>query len=1269
MTAIEKMPSAGVQQRMDRKFAKIVTLAGWGVAAVALAGLLGAFPGLRLLGSIRAEYVPMAPTTVASFLVLAATLLSRAAKPLTGFRLTAAAATVLLVVVYCLLEFAELFVGRDLNFDDALWPVTDRIGDIPVGVMSPATAFTFCLAGLGCLLLMRAGRSSAVSRRLGNWASGLGAATAVVGTTVLLAYLYGTPLMYGGGAVPMAATTALAFLLLGVALAASTGPECLPGSLLTGDSTSALLSRSFLPLMLSAVVAESLISRLLSTYAPVNQALLTAFLVTVLGVVTASVVNRVANSTGGNIDEVSGDLRRALKELQESEEHYRSILRTAMDGVWLADAAGRLLKVNQAYCRMSGYSESELLSMSVSDLEASESAAETAAHIQRIVALGEDRFESRHRRKDGSIYYVEVSAQHRPSKEGQILAFFHDISARKFKEIAQRAEGELLQLAGVDSNLSERLSSLTASLQSLSGCEAVGVRLRLGDEYPYYQTRGFPAVFLQSADRLCAGGPDGESRPDRDGRPLPDCLCGQILCGSFDPDKPFFTPLGTFWSNNMSSLVAAGAEADWPERRSHRCSCDGYESLALVPLRAGEQIIGLLQCNDRRPDRFSPDLIRLLEEIADKLALTLVRWQAEEALRQSEEIYRSLFENTLNGIAYCRMLFVDDVPKDFVCLAVNRSFQTLTGLQDAAGRRIGELIPGIGESDPRFFEILGRVARNGQPERFEILVEALQMWFSISAYSTKAEHFVMAFNVVTERKKAEQELRESRKQYYDLVEGSPDLFTRVDREGRILFVNHAALEIFGLAPQECIGRQAFDFIHQEDRDATLDSFQRWLTGDEEIFTHENRQVAIDGREHYMAWSIRPERGAGGELLGFASTAKDITARKIAEMERLKLESQLQQAQKLESVGSLAGGVAHDFNNMLSVILGHASMVLMQLEPNHPLHSHLEEISKAAERSADLTRQLLAFARKQTIAPKVLNLNQTLASMLKMLERLIGEEISLNWQPGANLWPVSMDPSQIDQILANLCVNSRDAITGVGAITIETDNRSIDEGYCGQRADLLPGQYVRLAVSDNGCGMDSETLAHIYEPFFTTKEMGKGTGLGLSTVFGIVKQNHGHIDVYSEPGMGTTFSIYLPRHTGGGNVPPEGAAQASSVGSETILLVEDESAILKMVAMILGRQGYEVVQANSPAEALRVGRERAGEIHLLVTDVVMPEMNGKELADILRALHPRLKCLFMSGYTADAIARHGVLDDGVNFIQKPFSLPGLASKVREVLDEG
>jgi signal transduction histidine kinase len=405
----------------------------------------------------------------------------------------------------------------------------------------------------------------------------------------------------------------------------------------------------------------------------------------------------------------------------------------------------------------------------------------------------------------------------------------------------------------------------------------------------------------------------------------------------------------------------------------------------------------------------------------------------------------------------------------------------------------------------------------------------------------------------------------------------------------------------------------------------------------------------------------PIRNPAGEVTAAIEMVEDIT-------EKLSLESQLRQAQKMESVGRLAGGVAHDFNNMLGVIIGHTELALDQMDPAQPLYTCLQEIRKAADRSADLTRQLLAFARKQTVAPRVLELNETVEGMFKMLRRLIGEDIDLVWLPDSDLWPVKMDPSQIDQILANLCLNARDAIAGVGKVIIETHTVTFDEAYCTAHSGAVPGDFVMLAVSDDGHGMDKETLDKIFEPFFTTKELGKGTGLGLAMVYGIVKQNSGYINVYSEPEYGSTFKIYLPRWY---TAKPESRQKISPAvpdpqGHETILLVEDETAILETTKLILEKLGYRVLPASTPDKALSLVGEHNGEIHLLITDVVMPGMNGRDLAKKLVSSYPEIRILFMSGYTSEVIAHHGVLDDGIHFIQKPFLKHALAVKVREAL---
>ncbi|MGC4119814.1 MAG: PAS domain S-box protein [Myxococcales bacterium] len=524
---------------------------------------------------------------------------------------------------------------------------------------------------------------------------------------------------------------------------------------------------------------------------------------------------------------------------------------------------------------------------------------------------------------------------------------------------------------------------------------------------------------------------------------------------------------------------------------------------------------------------------------------------------------------------------------------------------------------------------------------------------------------------VTERRRAEAALQESQRTLATLMSNLPGLAYRCenDADWTMRFASEGCLALTGLEPDELVGNRNVAYgnlIVPEDRERVWEEVQRALSA--RARWRIEYRLRTKGGEEKWVW----EQGCGildaeGRLTALEGFVTDITERRRAEEDRGRLREQLHQAQKVESVGRLAGGVAHDFNNMLGVILGRAELALERLGPESPVAEDLKEILQAAQRSADLTRQLLAFARKQTIAPKVLDLNDTVGGMLKMLRRLIGEHLELAWTPEPGDWRVLMDPAQLDQVLANLCINARDAIGNAGKVTIETGVATFDAAYCSAHPGHAPGDYVLLVVSDDGCGMDKQTLDRLFEPFFTTKGLGRGVGLGLATVFGIVKQNHGFINAYSEPGKGSTFRIYLPRHLG--EVQPSAPRPDEPVrGEGTILLVEDEPALLKLTTRMLQSLGYTVLQASAPSEAMRVAGEQARTIDLLMTDVVLPEMNGKDLATLLTARHPRLRCLFTSGYTADVIAHQGVLDEGVHFIEKPCTLHALADKVREALTD-
>jgi PAS domain S-box-containing protein len=497
------------------------------------------------------------------------------------------------------------------------------------------------------------------------------------------------------------------------------------------------------------------------------------------------------------------------------------------------------------------------------------------------------------------------------------------------------------------------------------------------------------------------------------------------------------------------------------------------------------------------------------------------------------------------------------------------------------------------------------------------------------------------------------------------IDHSSDAVFWIDEQARIFYVNQAACKILGYSQEELLNLTMADISPKYSQDFWVSYWFELKAKGDMIFDTTYRSK--EGRVYPVEIRANHIETEGREFC--CIFARDITERQLAEEEKEKLQMQLVQAQKMESIGRLAGGVAHDFNNMLSAILGHAEMAIMRCRPEEEIYTDLEAIHQSGQRSAELVRQLLAFARKQPVEPKVLDLNDTVAGMLKMLQRLIGEDIDLSWMPGKKLWPVIIDPSQIDQILANLCLNARDAIPGMGKITIKTENRIIDKNILNEHPEFVPGNYVLLSVRDDGSGMNEEILAHLFEPFFTTKAVGKGTGLGLATVYGIVKQNQGFIFVESEPGRGSLFRVYLPRYTGKILEPaPESIEETLGGRGETILLVEDEKAILNLFRVMLEKLGYKILTAGTPTEALRLATDHAAELQLLITDVVMPEMNGRELARLIEKINPGVKTLFTSGYTADVIANHGVLDVGVHFLQKPISFKKLASTVRQTLDQ-
>ncbi len=629
------------------------------------------------------------------------------------------------------------------------------------------------------------------------------------------------------------------------------------------------------------------------------------------------------------------------------------------------------------------------------------------------------------------------------------------------------------------------------------------------------------------------------------------------------------------------------------------------------------------------------------------------RKRADDELRASEARYRRLFEAARDGI----LILAADTGR---IVDVNPFLLELTGYsrEHFLDKHLWEIAPLQDRAASRasFAQLKGE-----QYVRYEGRLQTqdgrtIDVEFVSNVYRVN-DRRVIQCNIrdVSERKRAEAD----RLRLTTAIEQTAEAVVITDANGATVYVNPAFEAVSGYSRAEVLG-QTPRVVKSGVQDA---EFYRklWATiSSGKIWTGRLVNRKKDGALYTEDATISPVRDATGAITSYVAVKRDVTA-------SLALQAQFLQAQKMEAVGVLAAGVAHDFNNILSVVLCYAELIRADLRPEDPMRGDIDEIRTAAIRATDLTRQLLAFSRQQVLEPKVLDLNQSLGGMEKMLRRLLGADVELTILPAAALGNVKADPGQMEQVVMNLAVNARDAMPRGGKLTVETANVDLDADYALAHVGVRAGAYVRMTVTDTGAGMDAETQRRLFEPFFTTKERGKGTGLGLATVFGIVKQAGGHIWVYSEPGIGTTFKIYLPRVGGVAEVAtPSASPPETELASETILLVEDDDQVRALARNILRRRGYVVLEAPNGGEALLICEQHGSAIQLLVTDVVLPRMSGRQLADRLASVRPAMKVLFMSGYTDDAILQHGLLDSGVAFLQKPFTPAGLTRKVREVL---
>jgi two-component system cell cycle sensor histidine kinase/response regulator CckA len=651
-------------------------------------------------------------------------------------------------------------------------------------------------------------------------------------------------------------------------------------------------------------------------------------------------------------------------------------------------------------------------------------------------------------------------------------------------------------------------------------------------------------------------------------------------------------------------------------------------------------------------ERLGLKVRRAVEEAAERRA----RQEAEDGLRESNDRYRRLHESMRDAF-----VLVDMAGR---ILETNRAYQEMVGYDAEELSRLTyhELTPERWHA----FEariVTEQILPRGHCEVYEkeytrkdgTVFPVELRTFLLGDEEGEATGMWAIVRDISERKRAALALR---------VEGAAltaaaNAVVITNRDGLIEWVNPAFVALTGFSAEEALGKNPRDLVKSGKHDQAFYAglWNAILAG--RVWHGELVNRRKDGSLYTEEMTITPVPDESGRISHFVAIKSDVT-------ERRRLEEQLRGAQKMDAIGRLAGGIAHDVNNALAVILGTSERALRRLDPLDPLHHDLGEIVRTVERSASLTRQLLAFARRQVVVPRVLGPNDAIAGLANMLSRLIGEDIDLQIVAGEGLWNVRIDPSQMDQVLVNLATNARDAIHDVGTITVRTSNATVDEERCRSRIGLAPGEYVLLTVSDTGAGMDEATRERVFEPFFTTKPEGRGTGLGLATVYGIVKQNHGFIEVRSEPGRGATFEVYLPRFAGEAERPAEKRDERPLTGTETVLLVEDEPALLQVVRETLESLGYRVLAASSPGDAILLYETHPGEIHVLLTDVVMPAMNGNELRERLERIKPGLRTVLMSGYAADVTTRRGNTHPVQCFLQKPFTREALASKIREAL---
>ncbi len=917
------------------------------------------------------------------------------------------------------------------------------------------------------------------------------------------------------------------------------------------------------------------------------------------------------------------------------------------DSVILYDLDGNILYANKAACRMRGYEKKELIGKNFFDLILPEYRDAIKPKYEKLLKEEELFFESVHFHKDGSIVPLEVRVRMVDLKGKKlILGVGRNIAERKqaeeellfrlkFEETMIAISSRFLSATEIDEAINETLRDIG----KLSGADR---------SYLFFFKEN--GAFMDNTHEWCR---DGVIPQKENLRNLP-------------------TEMFPWWMKKLRNdgFIHIPDVSQMPSEalvEQKTLQSQNIQAVLVYALKEGHELTGFIGFdNVKKAEEWGEKAFTLIQMVSNLIGKSFERKRVNEILLLSEEKYSKIFKTTPVWITISTL-------EDGRYTEVNENFLEVTGFrrEEVIGKTAYELKIWDNPEDRDFIAL--RLKEKGKVSNFEAKFriksgQILDRLVSADTVEIAGKQYMVGVSLdITDRKRAEEILKASEEKYRTLVESSSDAILMLDAERNIASCNEAFCNLFGYDRREIEGR-SIRILHPSDESFHFFGERAYpIVNQKGSFRGEWTLIRKNGSEVPVEHVISTIKAPDGSISGYVNMARDISERKRAEKERTLLEEQLRQSQKMEAIGRLVGGIAHDFNNLLTIILGNCDFSLSGIREEDPLKGNIEEIRRASEKAAGLTHQLLAFSRRQILEPKVLDLNVIISNMDKMLQRIIGEDIELITVPARNCGRVKIDPGQIEQVIFNLVVNAKDAMPQGGKLTIETADVELDESYVRKHTEAIPGQYVMLSLTDTGLGMTPDIRERIFEPFFTTKELGKGTGLGLSTVYGIVKQSGGDIWVYSEPEKGTTFKIYLPRVDEPLDELTDKKLDDIPLGSETILVVEDDQTIKTMAAKILTKLGYRVLEASDGAEAIYIFKEQMGSIDLILTDVVMPLMSGRQLIQRLKLMSSDLKVLYMSGYTDNAIAHHGILEQGINYIQKPFTLEGLAKKVREVLD--